>query len=152
MKCLTWQWVVYVSCDCFFSNLSLGFQNFTQLTLTWWAWTDSHDLMKAEEEKPVSTCVFRVRLICLHVVYNGNTHCAACHYRHCLQWSRCVAAPRSDVCLCRQPQRAPCTPAAICMDSPSHRKVQSRSEETWRNINPLPSSSARWIIMLLRLT
>lgn len=59
-----------------------------------------------------------------------NTHCAACRCMHYLRWSRCAVAPQSGVCLCRRRPQGPCRRAAICTDSPSHRRARSRSEET----------------------
>lgn len=64
---------------------------------------------------------FAVLYLCL------CTHCAACRCRRYLRWSRCAAEPRSAACLCRQRPRGPCRRGAICMDSPSHRRAQSRS-------------------------
>lgn len=84
---------------------------------------------------------------------NGNTHCAACHYTHCLRWSRCVAASQSAVCLCRRRPQGLCKQAAICMDSPSHRKVQSRSEETGQDavLTHCDTSEAVLLLTSLRL-
>lgn len=69
-------------------------------------------------------------LMCYSISVYGNTHCAACHYTHCQRWSKCAAVPQSGVCLCRQRPQGPCRRAAICMDSLSHRRARSRSEET----------------------
>lgn len=121
----------------FFSNLR--YNNLRQLILTWWAWTGSHDLMKREYQNCTWwVCVFilsvRIVLMCAaccdNALLDGRTHCAACRCMHCLRWSRCVAGSQCAVCLCRLQPQGLCRLAAICMDSPSHRRVLSTSEET----------------------
>lgn len=75
----------------------------------------------------ISACVYSC---CFNTLVYRTTHCAACRYMRCLRWSRCAEAPRSGVCPCRRRPQGLCRRAAICMDSPSHRRVRSRSEET----------------------